>query len=232
MKAELNGEIITTSSFSHSNRNHLTIEVLGKQNTIGNLVKSGDRVRIIVLDKDETESPKVEGEEDVDGIKKLIKSNLSFQGGSNDKEWLQASVKHYINSGSISGSFYQAIKSAMTEYASIKCAEKDKGIEELEAKVNELTMDNMTHEYNQAEAERFAPEYQRQIEEPLKARIEELEKENERLRGALGNLLEQYHYECCRHAEKCGIDVEEWVSDLVAYNEAKSLLPNWETPKQ
>lgn len=30
---------------------------------------------------------------------------------------------------------------------------------------NQLRMDNMTHEYNQAEAEKFAPEFERQIRE-------------------------------------------------------------------
>jgi len=49
-----------------------------------------------------------------------------------------------------------------------------KRISELAAENNRLKMDNMTHEYNQAEAEKFAPEYKRQIEEPLLAEIERL----------------------------------------------------------
>src|SRR6478609_4373499 len=65
------------------------------------------------------------------------------------------------------------------------CEGKEKEIAELKAKINELTMDNMTHEYNQAEAEKFAPEYKRQIEEPLSQRISELEAENERLQSLL-----------------------------------------------
>jgi len=66
-----------------------------------------------------------------------------------------------------------------------ECEGKEKEIAELKAKINELTMDNMTHEYNQAEAEKFAPEYKRQIEEPLSQRISELEAENERLQSLL-----------------------------------------------
>jgi hypothetical protein len=48
-------------------------------------------------------------------------------------------------------------------------------VKELTEKVEELTMDNMTHEYNQAEAERTWPQFLEQIEEPLKNRIAELE---------------------------------------------------------
>lgn len=44
----------------------------------------------------------------------------------------------------------------------------------LKEKVNELTMSDMTHEYNQAEAERFRPEYERQLKEPLEQEIERL----------------------------------------------------------
>ena len=51
---------------------------------------------------------------------------------------------------------------------------KQKRISELEAENNTLKMDNMTHEYNQAESEKYAPEYKRQIEEPLLAEIERL----------------------------------------------------------
>jgi len=35
-------------------------------------------------------------------------------------------------------------------------------------------MDNMTHEYNQAEADKFAPEYERQIKEPLQKELQTL----------------------------------------------------------
>ena len=44
-----------------------------------------------------------------------------------------------------------------------ECEGKEKEIAELKAKINELTMDNMTHEYNQAEGEKFAPEMNRQL---------------------------------------------------------------------
>lgn len=76
---------------------------------------------------------------------------------------------------------WDGIVAAMTEYANLVSEEKDKRIADLEARVNELTIDNMTHEYNQAESERFAPEFKRQIEEPLKERIVELEWDNESL---------------------------------------------------
>lgn len=49
-------------------------------------------------------------------------------------------------------------------------------IENLKAKINELTMSIKTHEFNSAEAERFFPELIRQIEEPLKEEIERLRK--------------------------------------------------------
>lgn len=57
-------------------------------------------------------------------------------------------------------------------------------IKQLEAKVNNLTMADMTHEYNEAEAEKFRPEYKRQIKEPL-------ENEIERLKG----LIEKAHHD-------------------------------------
>ncbi len=76
-----------------------------------------------------------------------------------------------------------------------KSISQSKQIEELKAENERLKMDNMTHEYNQAEAEKFAPEYKRQIEEPLLAEIERLKKENEyylkdlkRLDGLYGHL--------------------------------------------
>jgi hypothetical protein len=52
--------------------------------------------------------------------------------------------------------------------------QKDKEIAILKAKVNELTMADMTHEYNEAEAEKFRPEHERQLLEPFKEGIERL----------------------------------------------------------
>ena len=50
--------------------------------------------------------------------------------------------------------------------AHIKAREMSaKEIEELKREIERLKMDNMAHEYNQAEAQRFAPEYERQIRE-------------------------------------------------------------------
>ncbi len=69
------------------------------------------------------------------------------------------------------------------------CEGKEKEIAELKGKINELTMDNMTHEYNKAEAEKYAPEYKRQIEEPLLEKLEELKAENKRLKGLLSKIV-------------------------------------------
>jgi len=44
-----------------------------------------------------------------------------------------------------------------------ECEGKEKEIAELKRQVNDLTMDNMTHEYNQAEAERTWPQFKQQI---------------------------------------------------------------------
>lgn len=46
-----------------------------------------------------------------------IEKHFGFQGKTDDKAWFQASVKHYLETGKPSGSFYQAIVSAMSEYA-------------------------------------------------------------------------------------------------------------------
>jgi hypothetical protein len=45
----------------------------------------------------------------------------------------------------------------------------------LQEKVNSLTMDNMTHEFNNAEAEKFRSHFEEQLLEPYKKRIKELE---------------------------------------------------------
>lgn len=91
---------------------------------------------------------------------------------------------------------------AMETYARQSCEPLEAKIKELEAKVNELTMADMTHEYNQAESEKFAPEYERQIREPLEARIRELE----------AKLLEalQKNVELC----KMGLDLCDKVQSL------------------
>ena len=55
-------------------------------------------------------------------------------------------------------------------------------IDRLRGEVERLTMDNMTHEFNQAEAEKFAPEYERQIRED---EANKWRGEVERLKGLL-----------------------------------------------
>jgi hypothetical protein len=61
-------------------------------------------------------------------------------------------------------------------------AEIIKERDELKEKCDQLIMDNMTHEYSESEAEKFRPEYERQLLEPLqqenaelRARVQELE---------------------------------------------------------
>lgn len=75
-----------------------------------------------------------------------------------------------------SGVWLELILPAMSEWAAIQCEAKDE-------KINELTMENMTHEYNIAEAERFRPDYERQL-------LEEKDKEIKELREALEYLME------------------------------------------
>jgi hypothetical protein len=65
------------------------------------------------------------------------------------------------------------------------------GIVALKEKINELTMDNMTQEYNQSEAARFLPEYRRQVCEPLEAEIEGLKKLNTELSERLNRLIDR-----------------------------------------
>lgn len=89
--------------------------------------------------------------------------------------------------------------SAMESYSRQSCEPLEAKIKELEAKVNDLTMADMTHEYNQAEAERFAPEYERQIREPLEARIAALEAEVERLTKVASEAFDE-GYSCGSNA--------------------------------
>jgi hypothetical protein len=46
----------------------------------------------------------------------IISKHLFFQGGSNDKWYLQASLDEYKRSGKLSGSLYVAVAAALTEY--------------------------------------------------------------------------------------------------------------------
>jgi len=64
------------------------------------------------------------------------------------------------------------INTSASQSLELESAKKE--IAELKEKVNELTMADMTHEYNNAEAEKFQPEYERQIKEPLEQEIERL----------------------------------------------------------
>jgi hypothetical protein len=65
----------------------------------------------------------------------------------------------------------------MNEYntgynAWLSCAkEYELKLMEKEERINELIMADMTHEYNQAEAENFRHEYERQLLEPLQEKV-------------------------------------------------------------
>ena len=72
--------------------------------------------------------------------------------------------------------------------AHIKAREMSaKEIEELKREIERLKMDNMAHEYNQAEAQRFAPEYERQIRED---EADKWREQVRKLREVLGKLRE------------------------------------------
>lgn len=47
----------------------------------------------------------------------IISENLFFEGKTDDKAWLRASIKHYLETGNISGSLHEKISLAMDEYA-------------------------------------------------------------------------------------------------------------------
>lgn len=51
-------------------------------------------------------------------IDKSIEKHLHFQGGTDDKWFLRASIKHYLETGRVSGSFYDAIRSIYNELIS------------------------------------------------------------------------------------------------------------------
>lgn len=48
-------------------------------------------------------------------IQKAIEQHLHFQGGTNDKWWLQASIKHYLETGTITGSLNEAIRAVVNQ---------------------------------------------------------------------------------------------------------------------
>jgi hypothetical protein len=50
----------------------------------------------------------------------LIQKHLHFHGGTDDKWWLQSSIKNYLEHGKVSGSFYQALEKIAEEYAFIQ----------------------------------------------------------------------------------------------------------------
>ena len=85
--------------------------------------------------------------------------------------------KYFIDAAD---AYKNAYENRQTEI--IEC---QKRISALEKENNDLKMDNMTHEYNQAEAEKYFPEYKRQIEEPLLEEITALMEENMELKKQL-----------------------------------------------
>lgn len=66
-----------------------------------------DRVFKWWYDKEpQKQEPSGQGER----VKEAIQKYLEFQGKTGDKGWLQASVKYYLESGKVTGSFYEAIQ--------------------------------------------------------------------------------------------------------------------------
>lgn len=75
----------------------------------------------------------------MDKIKEnIIKKHLGFQGSTNDKWWLQASIDYYRKSGMPSGSLYEAIEKAMEAYKSQSSSELKTIIKEMEDKRDAL----------------------------------------------------------------------------------------------
>lgn len=66
----------------------------------------------------------------------------------------------------------------------------EKEMEEKNERINELTMANMTHEYDEAEAERFRPEYERQLLDPLQQQIQQKEQRIKELESDLAIYIE------------------------------------------
>lgn len=110
----------------------------------------------------------------------FIKNHIEIMWGGLE----MASIQHFVYTGKVNGSFRQRLtemlegfaanwhntaaekQSSQLEESHIKAREMSaKEIEELKREIERLKMDNMAHEYNQAEAQRFAPEYERQIRE-------------------------------------------------------------------
>ena len=102
--------------------------------------------------------------------------------------------------------------------AHIKAREMSaKEIEELKREIERLKMDNMAHEYNQAEAQRFAPEYERQIRED---EADKWREQVSKLREGLGHILKEYEHSCKLMAEANGMF---WSENNVSIS-AKQLL--------
>jgi hypothetical protein len=70
------------------------------------------------------------------------------------------------------------------EYAELAASE----LAAMRARIAQLEADVATMEVTEYEAERFAPEYERQIKEPLEQRIAELEASNERAADILATV--------------------------------------------
>lgn len=95
-------------------------------------------------------------------------------------------------------------KGIMTEQAVDKYTAwiEENVVKPRDEKINELTMADMTHEYNEAEAERCWPQFKEQIEEPfqkkivtLQSEVDRLKEENEKLWNTLKIIKKQYPQE-------------------------------------
>ena len=73
-------------------------------------------------------------------IEDVLKKHISFQGKTDDKWWLQSSIKHFSETGFVTGSLHDAITAAMTEWASLnKGAVAPPSTEEQDEMWNEIS---------------------------------------------------------------------------------------------
>lgn len=70
-------------------------------------------------------------------VEEVLTRLTSFQAKTSDKWWLQESIRHYLEHGTISGSFRDAILKAMDEYATLRNQELQDEIKDLQAE-NEM----------------------------------------------------------------------------------------------
>lgn len=153
-------------------------------------------------------------EESIVSISDLIMDAAISKAIYDKRDLLKPSMQHFLNGGMVNGEFDIALKKLMRwvenkkenenlkqdaakMYSSLmdKNFQLEKENEELKQKVNDLTFDNMTYEYSEAEGNRVWPQIEEQIREDerqkIKSTIEEKDKEIERLKGLIENQIKE-----------------------------------------